>query len=74
VCFLVSNGVRQGGGGVLSQSLFNVYMDDLSSTMNDLNVGCYFISCMVSHLMYADYIVRYIIAFCQRYASAILSL
>jgi hypothetical protein len=54
-CFLVSNGVRQ--GGVLSPSLFNVYMDDLSSTLNGLNVGPLINSCMVNHLMYADDIV-----------------
>ena len=34
----VSNGVKQ--GGVLSPNLFNVYMDDLSVNLNNLQIGC----------------------------------
>lgn len=50
--FLVSNGVRQ--GGVLSPYLFNVYTDELSKKLNDLNVGCMYNNKLVNHLMYAD--------------------
>ena len=46
--FSVSNGVRQ--GGLLSPSLFNLYMDDLSVKLNNCNTGCR----VGNHLMYAD--------------------
>ena len=35
--FLVTNGVKQ--GGMLSQMLFNVYMDYLSITLNQSGIG-----------------------------------
>ena len=35
--FYISNGVRQ--GGILSPSLFAVYMDDLSSLLNASRIG-----------------------------------
>ena len=35
--FSVSNGVKQ--GGILSPILFNVYMDDLSVSLNSSNIG-----------------------------------
>jgi len=50
--FLVGNGVRQ--GGVLSPILFNVYMDNLSVTLNKLKVGCHVNNSNLNHLMYAD--------------------
>ena len=50
--FKVGNGVRQ--GGVLSPYLFNVYMDELSSNLNKLNIGCSIGSSKINHVMYAD--------------------
>ena len=51
--FRVSNGVRQ--GGILSPYLFNVYVDDLSQTLNRCRTGC--LSGNNNHLMYADDLV-----------------
>ena len=53
--FLVSNGVRQ--GGILSPYLFNVYMDDLSTRLNNLKIGCSLGNFLINHLMYADDLV-----------------
>ena len=50
--FTVSNGVRQ--GGILSPRFFAVYIDDLSSMLNKLGVGCYVRDILINHLMYAD--------------------
>ena len=50
--FKVTNGVKQ--GGVLSPTLFSVYMDDLFERLQKRGVGCkmgnYFVGCLV----YAD--------------------
>jgi hypothetical protein len=50
--FYVSNGVRQ--GGILSPSLFNVYMDDLSKQLSSINTGCSIGGNLINHLGYAD--------------------
>ena len=50
--FYVSNGVRQ--GSILSPHFFNVYVDDLSSQLNKLKVGCVLGDSIINHLLYAD--------------------
>ena len=53
--FHVNNVVRQ--GGILSPYLFNVYMDDLSQSLNCCKTGCLSCEIMINHLMYADELV-----------------
>ena len=53
--FKLSNGVRQ--GGILSPRLFTVYMDDLSTRLNKLKIGCTIGEMIINHLMFADDIV-----------------
>ena len=48
--FFITNGVRQ--GGILSPLLFNVYMDDLSSSLSNTPIGCSIGGVMVNHNMY----------------------
>ena len=50
--FGVSNGVRQ--GGILSPHFFNVYIDELSITLNDCKTGCCLNNVLLNHIMYAD--------------------
>ena len=50
--FTISNGVRQ--GGILSPSLFAVYMDDLSSLLNASRIGCHISDVCINHVFYAD--------------------
>ena len=50
--FNVSNGVRQ--GGILSPVCFNIYLDELSTLLNNCNTGCTINSCVANHLFYAD--------------------
>ena len=50
--FGVSNGVRQ--GGILSPHSFNVYIDELSITLNDCKTGCCLNNVLLNHIMYAD--------------------
>ena len=50
--FCVSNGVKQ--GGILSPTLFNVYMDSLSTSLNSTNIGEHIGGQLLNHLCYAD--------------------
>ena len=53
--FSVSNGVRK--GSILSPHFFNVYVDDLSTQLNKLKIGCLLGDFIINHLLYADDIV-----------------
>ena len=73
--FHVNNGVRQ--GGILSPYLFNVYMDDLSQSLNCCKTGCLSGEIMINHLMYADDLVllspsatglRELLRTCEKYS------
>ena len=50
--FSVNNGVRQ--GGILSPHLFAIYVDELSTDLNDLGVGCHVDNISINHILYAD--------------------
>ena len=72
--FPVSNGVRQ--GSILSPHFFNVYTDDLSTQLNNLNIGCAMGNMIINHLLYADDIVlispssaglRKLLAVCEQF-------
>ena len=50
--FNIFNGIRQ--GGILSQKLFSVYMDDLSNLLINSSVGCFLNTVCFNHVFYAD--------------------
>ena len=52
VSFNISNGVRQ--GGILSLSLFAIYIDNLSSLLNIIRIGCHITDVCINHTFYAD--------------------
>ena len=51
-CFSITNGVRQ--GGILSPYLFNIYVDQLSVKLNQLDIGCCIEDKYLNNLVYAD--------------------
>ncbi len=53
--FFITDGVRQ--GGILSPLPFNVYVDDLSSSLSNTPTGCSIGGVMVNHIMYDDDLV-----------------
>ena len=55
--FKVTNGVRQGGGGILSPYLFNIYMDDPSLILMTKYAGCKIANKIINHLFYADLVL-----------------
>ena len=74
--FNVTNGVKQ--GGVLSPTLFSVYMDDLFERLQKRGVGCYMGNYFVGCLAYADDLtilapskkaLQIMINICQGYAA-----
>ena len=55
--FVTCYGVRQ--RGILTPVLFNIYVDRLSASLNNLYMGCLFNGKVINHLMYADGIVLF---------------
>ena len=53
--FPVLNGVEQ--GGILSPTLFNFHIDELSGILNCLPIGCKLGSRVINHMAYADDLV-----------------
>ena len=74
--FTVANGVKQ--GRIISPILFNMYMDDLSKTLNNSGIGAYIGDAFLNHLCYADDIclislsssgMQQLLNICQNYAN-----
>ena len=59
--FLVTNGVRQ--GSILSPYFFAVYIDDLSKELNKIKVGCLIGKSLLNHLLFADDLCVFALAF-----------
>ena len=73
--FLISAGVRQ--GGILSPTLFSIYMDPLIANLRQLGLGCQIHGCFYGCLIYADDIllvsqsvnaIRRMLAICDDFA------
>ena len=52
VLFRVKSGVRQ--GGILSPTLFNIYVDSLIVTLRNKRLGCFVKNAYIGCIMYAD--------------------
>lgn len=71
--FNVTNGVRQ--GGILSPFLFNMYLNDLSITLNACGTGCRVGDLLINHRMYANDLVhtvlvsKHILRTCTQYGT-----
>ena len=55
--FHVTNGVKQ--GGIISPVLFIVYMDDLSTSLNNSGIGGHNGGKTINNLCYADDIIMF---------------
>ena len=53
--FSVSNGIKK--GGILSPKLFNIYVNVLSTSLNEKHIGCCLKDKVINHLYYADDLV-----------------
>ena len=76
VSFCVTNGVKQ--GGIISPMLFNLYMDDLSLTLNCSSIGGYIGTTLINNLCNADDLclislsssgMQQLLNICKEYAS-----
>ena len=74
--FCVTNGVKQ--GGIISQMLCNLYMDDLSLMLNCSGIGGCIGTSFINHLCYADDLclislsssdMQHLLIICNEYAT-----
>ena len=59
--FSVTNGVRK--GSILSPYFFAVCIDDLSKELKKIKVGCFVGKSLVNHLLFADDLCCFVLAF-----------
>ena len=52
--FTISNGVRQGQGGIVSPKIVALYMNGLTDELSNSYAGCYIHDKCINHIMYAD--------------------